>query len=313
MISKPVPPSKLVSPSNPYSRTRFESFRAPRVVSKDVAQNVRNRKPKHEPKLKLLVRTLACTGFALLAGWFAARSFHVTSVATVSKDRGAVENPLPNLALVSSGAKILSSLTSPTYDPRAVGDSFFLLRIIGRPSSWLKDRIAGVELSKLHMSLPRDAFNDLPIIGRCWEFAGHRGHVAINLSELTSIRYASVQTPPANSLSVAHQRRMPKSMRMWGLVNQSVVAQMSDSRDLRSPFSFSLSGSLLPPTRPTDRFIRLASFHYFLQDIDGKRHVYHVESEIMHLISTVVFEILDNHGGDTTCIYSLGVHGTLAL
>lgn len=197
-----------------------------------------------------------------------------------------------NHALMSNGARILRDLTSRTYDPR----QGHFRRWIFAPIHFLRDKWLGFELSRIYLSLPRDAIDDTN--DRCWELEGHRGYITIALSAPVSLAHVSVgriRQAPASP-------ERPDFIRVWGLVDKSLSLLSPDSL---SPQVFSRTGTI-PHGIASRRFVRLADFQSSLDDD------LHPVSPLVagHDIDVIVFEVLSNHGGNFTCIYDLGVYGS---
>ncbi|KAG9225539.1 hypothetical protein CCMSSC00406_0003042 [Pleurotus cornucopiae] len=209
---------------------------------------------------------------------------------------------LRDFALVASGATVVGALTSKTYDPKQRRltplDKFFL------PIELIRTKWAGFDVSKAHLSLPRDAFTDGLIIGRCWEFPGAYGHVGVVLSESIVVTHVSIDHIPRHLLSTSLQNRSPKRIAVWGLVEFPIAMSLPDSR---SPYYFSPSASLPPGIPPSDRFVLLADVEYNISSLEHAQF-YPIKRPSSPL-KIVVFEILSNYGAPTTCLYHAGVHG----
>ncbi|KAG9218464.1 hypothetical protein CCMSSC00406_0010043 [Pleurotus cornucopiae] len=202
-----------------------------------------------------------------------------------------------NYASMSSGARVIGALTSETFDPRPPSalDTFFA------PILYLRKKWTGFDFSKIHLSLPRDAFTDNE---RCWEFGGSYGHVAVSLAKPTYLSHASMITP-FDVVSSDDQKRLTKHIVLWGLVEHSQALSYTDSR---SPFYFSHLAALPPDIPPTHRFVRLVDIQYNISRHD--RNALHpiIPSARATLFQILVFESLSNQGGTTTCLYYAGVH-----
>lgn len=214
--------------------------------------------------------------------------------------------PPRNLALFGGGARVNYFLTSATYDPHGA-HSVGVLRSSLR---WVRDTVLEVEFSRLHMSRPRDALSENMELGRCWEFEGSAGHIAIELPDVGTITHVSVAYVPVSLLSQAAAGRAPRGVTIWGLVNATTAEHFSESRP---PSSFTTSHKDPPGILPSDRFIRLGEFVF---DINASlRHQFFAIDPDATTVKTslVVVEVNSNHGSSTTCLYYLGVYGLVPI
>ncbi|KAF9488577.1 hypothetical protein BDN71DRAFT_1436043 [Pleurotus eryngii] len=203
-----------------------------------------------------------------------------------------------NYASMSSGARVIGALTSKTFDPRPPSalDTFFA------PVLYLRKKWTGFDFSKMHLSLPRDAFTDNE---RCWEFKGSYGHVAVSLAKPTYLSHASMIIPFDVVSSDEDQKRLTKHIVLWGLVEHSQASSYTDSR---SPFYFSHFAALAPDIPPTHRFVRLVDIQYNISRHDRNKLHPIIPSAQATPFQILVFESLSNRGGPTTCLYYAGVH-----
>ncbi|CAG8829718.1 19148_t:CDS:1, partial [Dentiscutata erythropus] len=113
-----------------------------------------------------------------------------------------------DFALSSGGAKILSSLTSPTYEQW--------------PTQWYKIMLAstighGITRGKP----PVTAIQPDTHVGQCWPFTGQEGQLAILLSReiyVTAVTYDHVSINVAMGLTSA-----PKEFDVYGIVNSDYL------------------------------------------------------------------------------------------
>ncbi|KAF7426302.1 hypothetical protein PC9H_008670 [Pleurotus ostreatus] len=209
--------------------------------------------------------------------------------------------PPRNLALFGGGARVNSLLTSATYNPHAHGS----VGPLRRGLRWVRDTMLGVEFSRLHMSRPRDALSENMELGRCWEFEGPTGHIAIELPEVVTITDASVAYIPAPLLSQVAVGRAPRRVTMWGLADNTTAQHFTESH---APSLFTANHRNPPGMHYTDRFVKLGGFVF---DIDSSHHQFFAMDPDSATIQTslVIFEVNNNHGSSTTCLYYLGVYG----
>ena len=209
----------------------------------------------------------------------------------------------PDFALHSSGARIIPSLTSPTFEtspPTLRGQIVGLLTgngyAIGRPP-----------ITALHHELHS---------GHCWPFAGSKGQLGVMLAAPT---YISDVTIDHVAKEVAFDMRSaPREMEVWGLVegrdNVARVRKWQEEKARRRQAGASMEEEPeYPRTLPkSPSYLRLASFSY---DVDSPNHIqtFPVSPEIRDLgvdFGVVVLVVKSNWGrADYTCLYRLRVHG----
>lgn len=219
----------------------------------------------------------------------------------------------PDFALHSSGASVLSSLTSETYTlrPSSISGKFWGLltgsgHVSGRPPS-----------TALHYDI-----HD----GHCWPVAGPHGQLGIVLGALIYIEAITIDHVEAAN-SVNGRRSAPRDMEVWGLVEgQDNIAKVEtwrarEGHELGHPeippgsFLYPRAGTLIP--RPevfieSPEYIRIASFQY---DIHSPTNIqtFPVDPQIEGLgvdFGVVVLMIKSNWGmRDYTCLYRVRVHG----
>ncbi|KAJ8462584.1 hypothetical protein ONZ45_g17882 [Pleurotus djamor] len=165
----------------------------------------------------------------------------ITSSTERQKNSAAVAFPSVNFALLP-GAQVIPSLTSPPYD--CCPSSSFLDLI----KNHFYTRWFGFNASKLRLSRPREALNEDLDIANFWEFEGSTGHIGILLHDYVVPSQVFIDNPPIESLLPAQRRSIPRTIRVWGLVDPSTVrAQPS-----KSPYQFAkvapLPSSVIPPT-----------------------------------------------------------------
>ena len=226
-----------------------------------------------------------------------------SAVSTYNKDTLA----RPDLALHSGGARIIPSLTSPTFEmhPSTLkGQIVGLLTgngyAIGRPP-----------ITALHHELHN---------GHCWPFAGSEGQLGVALASPT---YISDITIDHVAREVAFDMRSaPKEMEVWGMVEgQDNVAKvegwLEEKARLREEARERGEEVEEEPAYPTTlpkspQYIRIANFNY---DIHAPKNVqtFPVSQDVQHLgvdFGIVALRIKSNWGREEfTCLYRMRVHG----
>jgi SUN domain-containing protein 1/2 len=204
----------------------------------------------------------------------------------------------PDYALHSGGARIIPSLTTPTFEIRPStlrGQVVGLLTgngyAIGRPP-----------ITALHHEVNN---------GHCWPFAGSEGQLGVALAAPTYVEEVSVDHV-AKELAF-DMRSAPREMEVWGMVEgQDNIARVKEWKEHAGGEAI-VNAIEYPSTLPKDpEYIRLANFTY---DVGSTRSVqtFPVDEGIRSLgvdFGIVVLRVLSNWGqGDFTCLYRFRVHG----
>ncbi|KAG6909054.1 hypothetical protein DXG01_002206 [Tephrocybe rancida] len=225
-----------------------------------------------------------------------------TAVSTYSKDTIA----RPDYALHSGGARVIPSLTSPTYEitPSTLRGSIFGYitgngYAIGRPP-----------VSALHHELHN---------GHCWPVQGHSGQLGVALA--APIYIDEVTIDHVASEVAFDMRSAPREMELWGLVEgmdnsekiREWLAERSRLREAAKENGEEVDEEPEPPrTLPRDLlYVRVANFAY---DVHAPRNVqtFPVDPELRALgvdFGVVVLIMKSNWGREFTCLYRLRVHG----
>ena len=240
-----------------------------------------------------------------------------SAVSTITQDILAK----PDFALHSGGARIIPSLTSPTFEirPQSLGSQMIGLvtgngYAIGRPP-----------ITALHHEMQN---------GHCWPFTGGEGQLGVALASPIFMEEVTIDHV-AKSIAF-DMRSAPRQMEVWGLVegkdNIARVrawkedlaarkeAEQSSGEDSSATYGRDGSDGYLnnyevdyPKTLPKHpEYIRLANFTY---DIHSPNNVqtFPVMAEIRELgidFGIVVLRVLNNWGRDDfTCLYRFRVHG----
>ena len=233
----------------------------------------------------------------------------------------------PDFALHSGGARIIPSLTSPTFEIRPQSLGFQMIGLItgnvytiGRPP-----------ITALHHEMQN---------GHCWSFAGGEGQMGVSLA---SPIYMEEVTIDHVAKSIAFDMRSaPRQMEVWGLVEgkdniarvrawKEDLAARKEARQTAlggedSSTTYDKDGSHssngypdnfevvdYPKTLPKNpEYIRLANFTYNIHSPNNVQ-TFPVMPEIRELgvdFGIVVLRVLNNWGRDDfTCLYRFRVHG----
>lgn len=198
-----------------------------------------------------------------------------------------------DFALYSAGARIIPSLTSPTY--KLQSKSFF---------SWANKRaeIARPPVIALH-------HDTTP--GMCWAFEGDDGQLGIGLARKILVSDITLEHIPA-SISLEVGSSAPRDVTVWGLVERQEDRKRLAAHRLTLQQKSKDVKDLPSPSPPSHNHLLLASFTY---DIDSPRalQTFPVSTEASQLeipISVVQVRVTNNYGNkDFTCLYRVRVHG----
>jgi SUN domain-containing protein 1/2 len=240
-----------------------------------------------------------------------------SAVSTISQDILAK----PDFALHSGGARIIPSLTSPTFEirPQGLGSQMVALvtgngYAIGRPP-----------ITALHHEMQN---------GHCWPFAGGEGQLGVALASPIILEEVTIDHV-AKSIAF-DMRSAPRQMEVWGLVEgeDNIARVRTWKEDLAarkeakqpalggddSSATYDEDGSDgsysevdYPKTLPKHpEYIRLANFTYNIHSPNNVQ-TFPVMPEIRELgidFGIVVLRVLNNWGRDDfTCLYRFRVHG----
>jgi hypothetical protein len=138
----------------------------------------------------------------------------------------------------------------------------------------------------------------------CWCFTGSSGQLGIVLAELLLITHITIDHIPKDFTS--NIQRAPHNVTIWGVVDGE-----ENSRKARSLVYPAESSRRAPTYAGGLSFIELAHVQY---DIHASNYIqtfpisHDIRKTGIHF-GIVVAEIIDNWGGDSTCLYHVQVHG----
>ena len=203
-------------------------------------------------------------------------------------------------ALYSAGARVIPSLTSPTY----------MLPSRSR-FGWSRksaDMVKPPVVALHHDSSP----------GMCWPFAGDDGQLGIGLARKVIVSDITLEHVPA-FISLEAGSSAPRDVTVWALVERK-----EDRRRLMAHRTAQTSGKsgddgedgdaymqAPAPIPPSNNHLLLASFTY---DVQARAiQTYPVSNEARQLaipVSVVQVRVMSNHGNkDFTCLYRVRIHG----
>lgn len=155
-------------------------------------------------------------------------------------------------------------------------------------------------------------FEDPPALGHCWRFPGSRGHVAIQLEKPSNISAITVGYPLRENLSPGMVLQAPKLFRVWGVPAQEVGSHCVFPDNRQQLLSrFAGSRSVKKPLSGRSIAYQLIEFQYDIHRPRLRQKFPIREGACSTFpIVVIVVEVMENWGGETTCVYRVGVHGS---
>jgi SUN domain-containing protein 1/2 len=199
-----------------------------------------------------------------------------------------------DFALYSAGARVIPSLTSPTY--KLQSKSFFGFG--GRKQETARPPVLALH----HDTTP----------GMCWAFDGDDGQLGIGLARKVIVSDITLEHV-ASSISLEAGSSAPRDVAVWALVERREDRKRLAAHRQALQQSSDLNGEVSPaPAPPSQNHLLLASFTY---DITSPRTIqtFSVSNEAKSLqipTSIIQVRVSSNYGNkDFTCLYRVRVHG----
>ncbi|PPQ86171.1 hypothetical protein CVT26_002280 [Gymnopilus dilepis] len=142
--------------------------------------------------------------------------------------------------------------------------------------------------------------------GRCWVIDGSFGQIGIRLSGAISITHITVEHVDKDLVDTVITA--PKTLLVWGIPK----AYIFDWKDMGRMVSE--SGLTYGPgtSHPQFTFLLLASLRYDIASPNNRQTFLIKHPHVPMSFEGVVIEVLENWGGETTCLYGIRVHGFMA-
>ncbi|KAJ8502371.1 hypothetical protein ONZ45_g11827 [Pleurotus djamor] len=227
---------------------------------------------------------------------------HLASTSDIPLEGDSAVLPLRNYALLADGAFPVPELTSLTH---GLTESSFLQRVV--------TRFTHVDCIDPNINLPSVALEPYTDAGECWELDGSSGHLALHLPEPVFISQFSIEHISPALVSNASALRSPRSLKLWGWVDQNALSTHSQSR-IRRPPHFGYNGALPDYMHPDGGFIEMGAMEYDLHSGQLRQYQSTSISSAQYVsFSIVLIEFLSNYGAPTTCIYNIGIHGSSSI
>jgi hypothetical protein len=197
--------------------------------------------------------------------------------------------PPHNYASSGAGASIISELTSPTYGvPKSSWGSYFTKSL----------------RHKIHIPPAFVILEDSIIDGECWRISGQTGKVGVRLSTPIIVSHVTLDYINASLLSSTALGAAPRNMSLWSFVDDLPEFESLGNQDKKTPSEFVARGEY----RKAGVFIRVADFQYNISLPIAKQR-FSTRHHISTLTQEVVLFVESNEGGNTTCLYWIGIHG----
>jgi len=224
-------------------------------------------------------------------------------VVSASETRGAVHaspprtalpaelSRLPDFASLSAGAVVVSSLTSPTWDPsgeerKPADEDDHATGVLSSSATWLRRllRVRGGPLFHAPLAPPSVALRAGLEPGQCWPAAGHSANLTVRLAATIHPTAVTVEHTPASSALQQGRPSAPADFAVWAHHNEGDASERT----------------------------LLGRFRYRLDDSEYAQTFTLPASAATNLVTDLVtLQILSNHGPDHpyTCLYRFRVHG----
>jgi hypothetical protein len=191
-----------------------------------------------------------------------------------------------DFASLEGGGRVLPALTTPPSMYQA--------------SSW------ALSWSLLHFprNSPSISLTQSLQTNSYWCFKGSSGQLGIVLAELLLITHITIDHIPKDFTS--NIQRAPHNITVWGVVDGE-----ENSHKVRSLVDPAESSRRAPTHASGLSFVELAHIQY---DIHASDYIqtFSISHDIRKAgihFGIIVAEIIDNWGGDSTCLYRVRVHG----
>ncbi|KAJ3739001.1 hypothetical protein DFH05DRAFT_1530658 [Lentinula detonsa] len=206
-----------------------------------------------------------------------------------------MSSPFPtisDIARFSNGASIIPALTTSTA--RSSTPSFL---------HKLHTLWHGVDMSQIESNPPLVILEDSST--DCWEFQGRQGHVTISFPDTSVLKSVLFNFPDQKLVTADRLHQAPRELHLWALTPLEQLNMTSEDL-LESWQRFVTVEELVDSSffNSSVAFFQVAQLTY--NPLDGQQDIslnYTVPT------STIVLEIRDNWGDDSTCLYGIQVYG----
>lgn len=208
-----------------------------------------------------------------------------------------------NFASRDLGALIIPAFTSPTHGlpPPSIFQAILY-------------QLTGYLFHQPHIVRPNSLLDDTMVNGECWEFLATGGQVGIHLPRRIAVSHISLNYIHPEQLSPHAASKTPRDVSIWGLVQATDATLLQSAErdmDVKEISAFMKPGYNLPIfVHSNMNFVRLASIRYDpLSSFTWQQFLLPGLSSYNPGIQTVVVTFDTNRGSNTTCVYTVGIHG----
>ncbi|RPD74276.1 hypothetical protein L226DRAFT_425821, partial [Lentinus tigrinus ALCF2SS1-7] len=202
-----------------------------------------------------------------------------------------------DFALFQDGAAVITRLTHPAPAP-------------GRRLPKHAELSSGDASHPNGRNTPEAALHDDLRVGECWLVPGTSGQLGIGLHTFVAPTHVTIDHIPLEIAADIGQA--PRKMVLWGLVegshNRALYRKLAERGEVLHAAAL---GRERPPVHSNQQYVFLASFDY---NIFAPFHIQTFQISSIAVdeglyFGVVVLEIVDNWGGQNTCLYRVRIHG----
>ncbi|EIW86041.1 hypothetical protein CONPUDRAFT_68659 [Coniophora puteana RWD-64-598 SS2] len=152
-----------------------------------------------------------------------------------------------------------------------------------------------------------DADNDL---GSCWLLEATSGQLGITLAQRLKVSHITLEHVPRQ---VSDMRLAPRQLLIWGMVDDESAIHRIQEASINYPSSLTnqLQTNPSPRISASQIFVPLVLIEYDILSDDLIQSFSVIEDFTLLDVAfeTMVVDILDNYGGEETCLYRVRIHG----
>ncbi|KAJ1342871.1 hypothetical protein BSLG_002530 [Batrachochytrium salamandrivorans] len=217
-------------------------------------------------------------------------------VASALEDYRADVLAIPDYALRSAGARVVSDLTSSTFS-----ESF-------KPE-FLNRLAKAVDVRKTSGQFPATALSQDISPGNCWAMAGSSGTLGIYLAESIIPTDITIEHSPIQTSIGNRHKSAPRHFELWAVFDVKAFASLDLSSDVVRRRVLPMRPDTLSNKRPAPPAgVLLGDFEF--DPVKNSMRVYPLHRVLDIRVATVVVRFKSNWGHPNwTCIYRVRIHG----
>ncbi|KAH6564029.1 hypothetical protein BASA62_008151 [Batrachochytrium salamandrivorans] len=217
-------------------------------------------------------------------------------VASALEDYRADVLAIPDYALRSAGARVVSDLTSSTFS-----ESF-------KPE-FLNRLAKVVDVRKTSGQFPATALSQDISPGNCWAMAGSSGTLGIYLAESIIPTDITIEHSPIQTSIGNRHKSAPRHFELWAVFDVKAFASLDLSSDVVRRRVLPMRPDTLSNKRPAPPAgVLLGDFEF--DPVKNSMRVYPLHRVLDIRVATVVVRFKSNWGHPNwTCIYRVRIHG----